>query len=442
MAFLGKLPVEFAASGLLARSSIRAAGRGLFATEGAEAGDLLLVVPSGRPKTESLKSLENSELKYSQASSSSSGATYRLAQGLSPKEALRGVSLPRSARGSEDQIGALLADPRQWRAVAAPRHVMASRDKDSSENAIELQSSKLFFAVAALTRAPNAQQSYSIHGLVNHSCNPSVQRTFALEKDEIDQESQQQAKLVLRAAKQLQAEEELMDSYFFSLVPLQERERLLSLLGPEATFQCNCERCTAERLYGDGSFATQAWAELRRIVAELALLRASRPPQILSAAFGVRDTLFAQPAAREILKHLQELLEDDRCELNGTLSPSWCVGAVLLADLQVAVQGDFDAAIKTLGRTATALQQVSPGSATLLEVLATQATYAAVNAVNFQGGRELELQTAVQDVCRVHDLVVGSPHAGSSEPLWSLQPLQIFLKRLEALPPAETTSSS
>eukprot|EP00913_Durusdinium_trenchii_P006761 g6355.t1 len=63
---------------------------------------------------------------------------------------------------------------------------------------------RLFFTLAQLTRAP-VSSAFSVHGLINHSCDPNVQRTFATAgKDE--------HWLLLRAAEDLESGEELMDS--------------------------------------------------------------------------------------------------------------------------------------------------------------------------------------------------------------------------------------
>ncbi|CAK9006956.1 Histone-lysine N-methyltransferase SMYD3 (SET and MYND domain-containing protein 3) (Zinc finger MYND domain-containing protein 1) [Durusdinium trenchii] len=267
---------EFAAS-LAVRASQRAAGLGLFTTQRHKAGSLLLAVPAGRCTSPALRELQ---------AASRGSERYQLRQALSSEAALKDVALPEAMPiGQEHAFGALLSDPRQWRSVSAPRLLLA----DKVNVAILL---RLFFTLAQLTRAP-VSSAFSVHGLINHSCDPNVQRTFATAgKDE--------HWLLLRAAEDLESGEELMDSYFFPLVPLAERRHLLSLLDPKATFECRCVRCLNEALTDEAS----SWSALKAMVLQLAVLRGKRLAS-QAALPGIKDPFLLHPEARQVLLQLQ-----------------------------------------------------------------------------------------------------------------------------------------
>ncbi|CAE7696649.1 tuf, partial [Symbiodinium sp. KB8] len=283
----------------------------------------------------------------------------------SMESALDGVNLPSVPDRLKEALGALLSDPRQWRSVSAPRRLRAP----GRSGEVELSSSELFFALTKITRAP-VSEPFRIHGLVNHSCQPNVQRTFLAAEDA----EEAPARLVLRAARPVDAGEELMDSYFFPFQPLTERRRLMAALGPKAAFQCRCPRCLAEEAKGNEDAEHASWLKLKGLVAELALLRGRRAdphPDSLSIP-GVSDPLLRQPAARELVLRLEELLTVDRL---GSLS--WVLAAALLADLQVAVEGDFVAADRTLRALLAALESL-PGQALGFEVAALRASFVLV----------------------------------------------------------------
>eukprot|EP00438_Fugacium_kawagutii_P015011 Skav227509 [mRNA] locus=scaffold282:276428:281225:+ [translate_table: standard] len=328
---------EYAAS-LAVRTSRRAAGQGLFTTRSHKAGSLLLAVPAGRVTSPELRELQAASI---------GNDHYQLPQAMSPEDALHGVVLEEEHREHRAAFAALLSDPRQWRSISAPRRLATGE--------AELRSSELFFSLAKLTRAPTSE-AFSIHGLINHSCEPNVQRSFV---------TSERPWLLLRAAEDLQADEELMDSYFFPLVPLEERHRNLARLGPKATFKCHCARCLAEEPME--SHEAKKWSELKRLLIQLALLR-GKGLQGAEVA-GIKDPFLLQSSAEKLLWQLQHVLTPDRLS-----SPSWVVGAAILADLQVAVQGNFAAAEETLG---LAMGSLKPGSAARLELAAVRCSYAA-----------------------------------------------------------------
>lgn len=329
---------EYAAS-LVVRSSRYAAGQGLFTTRPHKAGSLLLAVPAGRCTSPELRALQAASI---------GNDHYQLPQAMSSEDALRGVVLEEQHREHRAAFAALLSDPRQWRSISAPRRLVTGE--------AELRSSELFFSLAKLTRAPSSE-AFSIHGLINHSCEANVQRTFATDPSE-------RPWLLLRAAEDLQADEELLDSYFFPLVPLEERHRSLANLGPKATFKCRCARCLAEE--PTECHEANRWSELKSVLIQLALLR-GKGLQGAEVA-GIKDPFLRQSSAGKLLRQLQQVLTDRLS------SPSWVVGAAILADLQVAVEGNFAAAEDILS---LAMGSLKPGSAAKLELAAVRCSYAA-----------------------------------------------------------------
>lgn len=366
---------EYAAS-LVVRTS-RYAGQGLFTTRPHKAGSLLLAVPAGRCTSPELRALQAASI---------GNDHYQLPQAMS-EDALRGVVLGEEHRGHRAAFAALLSDPRQWRSISAPRRLATGE--------AELLSSELFFSLAKLTRAPTSE-AFSIHGLINHSCEPNVQRTFV---------TSERPWLLLRAAEDLQADEELMDSYFFPLVPLKERHRSLAHLGPKATFKCRCARCLAEEATES---ETNRWSELKSVLIQLALLRGKglRGAQVA----GIKDPFLLQSSAEKLLRQLEKVLTDRLS------SPSWVVGAAILADLQVAVQGNFAAAEETLG---LAMGSLKPGSAAKLELAAVRCSYAATR-LAVHGDNESSAACAELTKCLE---LCGSSLSG-------LPPLQRYLDQL------------
>eukprot|EP00434_Breviolum_minutum_P035283 symbB.v1.2.031225.t3/scaffold3600.1/size53445/5 len=351
-----------------------AAGQGLFTTRRLKAGSLLLAVPAGRYSSPDLRALQ---------AASSGSDQYQLPQALPPGDALRDVVLKEEQKEHKAAFAALLSDPRQWRSISAPRRLVVGE--------AELQSSELFFSLARLTRAP-ASAAFSIHGLINHSCEPNVQRTFAT--------SGGAPWLLLRAAEDIEDGDELLDSYFFAHLPLTERRRWLSLLGPKATFECRCARCTAEASNDE----VTCWSKLKDLVIQLAGLRGKvkvlpRSPGA-EALPGIKDSLLLQPSAKQLLRQMEEILTPERLS-----SPSWLVGASMLADLQVAVEGDFEAAEATLG---LAMSGLKIGSAAKLELAAVRSSYAATRVACCGGS----LGSAIEDVKKCHEFAPGpSPGA-------------------------------
>ncbi|CAL1154902.1 unnamed protein product [Cladocopium goreaui] len=379
---------EYAAS-LVVRPSQRAAGQGLFTIKHHKAGSLLLAVPAGRCASPELRALQ---------AASTGSDHYQLPQALPPEDALRGVELKEDHKQHAAAFAALLSDPRQWRSISAPRRLVTGK--------AELRSSELFFSLARLTRAP-ASDAFSVHGLINHSCAPNVQRTFMTSAGD------ERPWLLLRAAEDIQAGEELMDSYFFPLMPLEERHRWLSLLGPKAIFECRCARCVAEASKDEAG----GWSKLKDVLIQLALLRGKGLPQQpgADAVLGIRDPLLQQPSAERVLQQLQEILAQERLS-----SPSWAVGASMLADLQVAVAGDFAAAEATLG---LAMSGLKTGSAAKLELAAVRSSYAVTRAVCHGGNAG----SAMEEVKKCHELVCG---AGAPSSLSFLPPLERYLEQL------------
>ena len=123
---------------------------------------------------------------------------------------------------------------------------------------------------------------------------------------------------------------------------------------------------------------------------------------------GTRDPFTLRADAKELLLELQELLAD-----RGSLS--WSVGCELLADLQVAVTGDFAAAEEILENMESKLPAAS---AWRLEMAAVRCSYAATRVACYGG----DLGDSMQEVTKCLELV--SP--GSK----ALQPLQRYLDEL------------
>eukprot|EP00913_Durusdinium_trenchii_P006760 g6354.t2 len=151
------------------------------------------------------------------------------------------------------------------------------------------------------------------------------------------------------------------------------------------------------------------------MVLQLAVLRGKRLAS-QAALPGIKDPFLLHPEARQVLLQLQDLLIDSRCS-----SCSWAVGASLLADLQVAVEGNFAAAEDTLRQ---AMQALKSGSAFKLELAAIRSTYAATR-VAWHGG---SLGSSIKDLEHSYDLVVGGWRECGKLP--ALPPLQDFLSKL------------
>lgn len=111
---------------------------------------------------------------------------------------------------------------------------------------------------------------------------------------------------------------------------------------------------------------------------------------------------------------------------------------MLVADLEVAVEGSFDPAVEALGKAAEVLR-AAPGSAVLLEVLALQAVYAAVSEawnghIVQQSSESPELKLLLRKLGQTHDLVVGgeqTPGETVSGLLGGLPSLATLLRGLE-----------
>jgi hypothetical protein len=108
--------------------------------------------------------------------------------------------------------------------------------------------------------------------LVNHSCDPNATRGFELEAGE-------RPRAVIRAVREVQAEEEVTVSYISPLLPREERARRLK---ESWGFVCGCARCKA----GETEEQRQALARLARAIedCERAIAASDFPAALASSS--------------------------------------------------------------------------------------------------------------------------------------------------------------